>query len=255
MNGMTHILRAHQLCMEGFSVLFDNHLSTVWSAPNYCYRCGNSASILEVGPNNSMHFNVFEAAPENERDGPNQQQAAQNAGSKVSLVCRRRSGFLAVPYKVSSSATRVLFVKRFGAPGSGALTETDLLWTRDHMDVHLPNLLKPSLEDRDYSLVHPRVANDVNLKFSLSLRQAFRQSHAHENSIAASVERLLSILRSAVLLLVPEEIVGFRIVFLRRNPHSVSARDVVSIFGFHTQCAKGVLRVLQIGQRAGLTSL
>jgi serine/threonine-protein phosphatase PPG1 len=37
-NGMAHILRAHQLCMEGYSVLFDNRLSTVWSAPNYCYR-------------------------------------------------------------------------------------------------------------------------------------------------------------------------------------------------------------------------
>lgn len=29
-----------------------------------------------------MYFNVFEAAPENERDGPSQQ-AAQNAGGKV----------------------------------------------------------------------------------------------------------------------------------------------------------------------------
>jgi serine/threonine-protein phosphatase PPG1 len=29
-----------------------------------------------------MFFNVFEAAPENERDGPNQQ-GAQNAGGKV----------------------------------------------------------------------------------------------------------------------------------------------------------------------------
>jgi serine/threonine-protein phosphatase PPG1 len=82
-NGMTHILRAHQLCMEGYASLFDNHLSTVWSAPNYCYRCGNSASILEVSPGGKMYFNVFEAAPENERDGPNQQ-AAQNAGGKVS---------------------------------------------------------------------------------------------------------------------------------------------------------------------------
>ena len=67
MNDMQHILRAHQLCMEGYSVLFDDELSTVWSAPNYCYRCGNNASILEVGPNGQRHFNVFEAAPENER--------------------------------------------------------------------------------------------------------------------------------------------------------------------------------------------
>ena len=82
-NNMSHILRAHQLCMEGYSSLFDKHLSTVWSAPNYCYRCGNSASILEVGPGGSMYFNVFEAAPENERDGPSHHQAAQNAGAKV----------------------------------------------------------------------------------------------------------------------------------------------------------------------------
>ncbi|OCB87397.1 Metallo-dependent phosphatase [Sanghuangporus baumii] len=83
-NNMSHILRAHQLCMEGFSVLFENHLSTVWSAPNYCYRCGNSASILEVGPGGGMHFNVFEAAPENDRDGPGQQQGMQNgAANKV----------------------------------------------------------------------------------------------------------------------------------------------------------------------------
>lgn len=83
-NNMVHILRAHQLCMEGFSVLYDDKLSTVWSAPNYCYRCGNMASILEVGPNGEKHFNVFDAAPENERDGPaNQQQ--MGGPSNVSL--------------------------------------------------------------------------------------------------------------------------------------------------------------------------
>ncbi|KAJ8077962.1 putative serine/threonine protein phosphatase [Marasmius tenuissimus] len=81
-NNMSHILRAHQLCMEGYASLFDKHLSTVWSAPNYCYRCGNSASILEVGPGGSMYFNVFEAAPENERDGPTQQ-AQQSLGGKL----------------------------------------------------------------------------------------------------------------------------------------------------------------------------
>jgi serine/threonine-protein phosphatase PPG1 len=38
LNGMNHVLRAHQLCMEGYSVLYGDLLSTVWSAPNYCYR-------------------------------------------------------------------------------------------------------------------------------------------------------------------------------------------------------------------------
>lgn len=33
-NGFDHMLRAHQLCMDGYSELFDKQLSTVWSAPN-----------------------------------------------------------------------------------------------------------------------------------------------------------------------------------------------------------------------------
>lgn len=83
-NSMVHILRAHQLCMEGYSVLYDDRLSTVWSAPNYCYRCGNMASILEVGPGGEKHFNVFDAAPENDRDGPGQQAPI---GAPPATVC------------------------------------------------------------------------------------------------------------------------------------------------------------------------
>jgi serine/threonine-protein phosphatase PPG1 len=65
-NNMNHILRAHQLCQEGYQVLYDDRLSTVWSAPNYCYRCGNQASVLEVSDTGERFFNVFSAAPEND---------------------------------------------------------------------------------------------------------------------------------------------------------------------------------------------
>ena len=80
-NSMNHILRAHQLCNEGYMVMFDDRLSTVWSAPNYCYRCGNMASVLEVGPFGDRKWNVFDAAPENEAHRLEQQNQQQHAGS------------------------------------------------------------------------------------------------------------------------------------------------------------------------------
>lgn len=62
-NHLELILRAHQLVMEGYRSWFDNQLATVWSAPNYCYRCGNVASILELDEQLTRNFKIFEAAP------------------------------------------------------------------------------------------------------------------------------------------------------------------------------------------------
>ncbi|KAJ9115228.1 Serine/threonine-protein phosphatase 6 catalytic subunit [Naganishia adeliensis] len=67
-NGLSLIARAHQLVQEGYKHMFDNQLVTVWSAPNYCYRCGNSASIMQVKEDGTTDFKVYMAAEENERD-------------------------------------------------------------------------------------------------------------------------------------------------------------------------------------------
>ena len=73
-NKISKVLRAHQLCMEGFQSLFNETLYTIWSAPNYCYRCGNKASVLNIF---NQHFKVkyFDASPESKQ--PEKQKAPE----------------------------------------------------------------------------------------------------------------------------------------------------------------------------------
>ena len=64
-NGMVKMARAHQLCKEGYELMFDDKLATVWSCPKYCYRFDNVASVLEIDEDLEYEFNVFKEAPEN----------------------------------------------------------------------------------------------------------------------------------------------------------------------------------------------
>jgi hypothetical protein len=70
-NDLTLVARAHQLVQEGFKYMFpDENLVTVWSAPNYCYRCGNVASILAIDESlqiDESSFKIFSAVPDQER--------------------------------------------------------------------------------------------------------------------------------------------------------------------------------------------
>mmetsp|Transcript_48418 Transcript_48418/g.105499 ORF Transcript_48418/g.105499 Transcript_48418/m.105499 type:complete len:124 (-) Transcript_48418:363-734(-) len=55
-NGLTLIARAHQLVMDGFLYCHDRQVITIFSAPNYCYRVGNQAGIMEVDENHNSNI-------------------------------------------------------------------------------------------------------------------------------------------------------------------------------------------------------
>lgn len=55
-NGLSLTARAHQLVMEGYSWSHQDLVVTIFSAPNYCYRCGNQAAIMEVDENHNRDF-------------------------------------------------------------------------------------------------------------------------------------------------------------------------------------------------------
>ena len=69
-NNVSQVARAHQLVMDGYKKMFNDTLVTVWSAPNYCYRCGNVAAILQLDENLNPEYKKFEAASNETRGVP-----------------------------------------------------------------------------------------------------------------------------------------------------------------------------------------
>jgi len=81
-NSLTLVARAHQLVMDGYNWCHERNVVTVcsffsprftkrnlvsrlqiFSAPNYCYRCGNQAAIMEIDEQLKYTFLQFDPAP------------------------------------------------------------------------------------------------------------------------------------------------------------------------------------------------
>ena len=67
-NKLNLIVRSKTLVMNGYCWHHNNQLCTIFSAPNYCHRCGNKGAIMEV--NEYLNYNLLQF-------GPNPQQRAK----------------------------------------------------------------------------------------------------------------------------------------------------------------------------------
>lgn len=64
--GCEYLVRSHQLVSKGFEEKFGGRCITVWSAPNYCYKCRNIASFMVI-TQKTHRFILFEALAEQYR--------------------------------------------------------------------------------------------------------------------------------------------------------------------------------------------
>ena len=70
-NGVGLVVRAHQLVMSGYRYWFpEKSVFTVWSAPNYCYSCGNEAAVLSFNEQLERRIDAFDASLDNSRAVP-----------------------------------------------------------------------------------------------------------------------------------------------------------------------------------------
>ncbi|RAH80815.1 Serine/threonine-protein phosphatase PP2A catalytic subunit [Aspergillus japonicus CBS 114.51] len=56
-DGLALVARAHQMVMDGYSWSHGS-VVTIFSAPNYCYRCGNQAAIVEIDDSLNYQWHV-----------------------------------------------------------------------------------------------------------------------------------------------------------------------------------------------------
>ena len=63
LNNLKFVARAHQLVMRGYNWCHNKQVLSIFSAPNYCYRCGNEAAIMEIEDENNFNAKTYSSAP------------------------------------------------------------------------------------------------------------------------------------------------------------------------------------------------
>ena len=51
------------MVMTGYTWTHERNVVTIFSAPNYCYRCGNDGAIMEIDEHLKYTFHQFDPAP------------------------------------------------------------------------------------------------------------------------------------------------------------------------------------------------
>lgn len=69
LNQLEKVIRSHEMA-DGYKMMFDNSLVTIWSAPNYCYMCGNRAGVIRASPGEIDTYVVYDPMPEGRRKRP-----------------------------------------------------------------------------------------------------------------------------------------------------------------------------------------
>jgi serine/threonine-protein phosphatase 5 len=62
-NGLSLVVRSHEVKDEGYVVEHDGKCITIFSAPNYCDSMGNKGAFIRFGPDNKPHFTQYDAVP------------------------------------------------------------------------------------------------------------------------------------------------------------------------------------------------
>lgn len=62
-NGLSAVIRSHEVRDEGYSVEHNGQLITVFSAPNYCDSLRNKGAVINIGSDLELNYKQFGAVP------------------------------------------------------------------------------------------------------------------------------------------------------------------------------------------------